>query len=303
MTRVLHLVARPDPVAPTAIARDLGNAGSPGARVLELFDPRPGAIVVDLSLAERDVAEIASVLHATDEIHLHGVHPRVALRCLPGVRDALLDGIALVVHGEVPLPREDGRTIAWPGPVRCDPAAAATLGVPALARTSLVIDPHAPELLPRACGPIPLATDDGGRLAVVSLGPGLDASSCAYLRLELQALSRPEVRIEVHLEEDAPVAERATLRRAAQAVLLGPQDPAALDRAFLEALLQGLPIAVLGDRIDDPPPGVVFLGASRDSARAITVVRAWASAWARGEAPVLDVEARRAYVLARRLAA
>ncbi|MBX7083679.1 MAG: hypothetical protein K1X88_31005 [Nannocystaceae bacterium] len=303
MTRVLHLVARPDPVAPSATARDLGASASTGARVLELFDPRPGAPVVDLSLAERDVAEIASVLHATDEIHLHGVHPRVALRCLPGVRDALLDGIALVVHGEVPLPREDGRTLAWPGPVRCDPTAAAVLGVPALAPAAFVIDPHAPELLPRACGPIPLATDDGGRLAVVSLGAGLEASACAYLRLELPALSRPEVRIEVHLEQDAPLSERAALRRAAQAVLLGPQDPRALDRAFLEALLQGLPIAVLGDRFDDPPPDVVFLGASRDSARAITIVRAWTSAWARGDAPAVDVAARRAYVLARRLAA
>lgn len=306
---VLHLVARPHPGEPSTIARDLVSGGDlrldgSAARVVELFDPRPGVAVVDLSLSERDVPEIASLLHVTEEIHLHGVHPRVAIECLPSVRQAVLAGIALVVHGPTPklaLVTEAHPERSWPGPVRCDEVAAKSLEQSPNTDTRWTIDPEAPAVLPRACGAIPLVTEDGRYLAAVCLGPNIDEARYAQLRLDVESLSRAEVRIEAYVDAEVPSIDRAARRRASQAMIVGPQDADAPSRAFLEALLQGLPIAMMSERGPEPVPGVTYLGAYDDTDRAIAAVRSWAGLWADGEAPPVGLAARRAWVEHHRL--
>lgn len=308
MPCVLHLVARPHPGEPSSIARDLASGDwqldGAAARVIELFDPRPGVAVVDLSLSERDVPEIASLLHVTEEIHLHGVHPRVAIECLPDVRQAVLAGISLVVHGPTPklsMVAEAHPERSWPGSVRCDEVAAKTLELAPAAATRWVIDPAAPAVLPRACGAIPLVTDDGRYLAAVCLGPNIDDAHYAQLRLEVESLSRAEVRIEAYVDAEVPSIDRAARRRSAQAMIIGPQDPSAPSRVLLEALLQGLPIAMMGERGAEPVPGVTYLGPHADTDRAIAAVRSWAGLWAEGEAPPVGLAARRAWVERHRL--
>jgi len=208
---------------PSSLARDLANtpwSEQPiTVRVIELFEPRAGASTVDLSLAERDVPEIAAVLHDATELHLHGIHPRVALRCLPDVKHAVLAGISVVVHGRVPAPREHAgeSTTPWPGPVSADRDAAATVestgpGAP----SHLFLDVHAPDLLPRACGPLPLVLDDCGRLAVICLAETLSDGVRGHLRLELAqhlltaALLNARCRRVQGLGDLDPVARRTT---------------------------------------------------------------------------------------------
>jgi hypothetical protein len=286
MPVVLHIVARTHAAEPSPLARDLAATpwGAATVRVLELFDARGAATVVDLSLGERDIPEITALLHVVGEIHVHGIHPRTVLRALPAVRPAVLAGIAMTLHGPIPDARPGDPELAWPGPL-----ADAT---PELVR----IDLHAPDLLPRACGALPLVLDEGGRLAVVCLGEGLSEAARAQLRYGLEALSRPEVRIEVYDECDHPLRDRAARRRSAQAVVL---PSTATPRAYLEAIAQGLPVIVLGQHTTEPAPGVVCVGERDDVERCIACIRVWANAWAGGEAANVDTIARRRWLAAR----
>jgi hypothetical protein len=304
---VVHLVPRPVLTEPSSLARDLANtpwSEQPiTVRVIELFEPRAGASTVDLTLAERDVPEIAAVLHDATELHLHGIHPRVALRCLPDVKHAVLAGISVVVHGPVTAARErSGESAApWPGPVHADAEAATSVestgpGAP----SHLFIDVHAPDLLPRACGPLPLVLDDCGRLAVICLAETLSDRVREHLRLEFEALSRPEVRLEVYDECDVPIRDRAARRRAASAVVAGQDADAPYSRTFVESLVQGVPLVVLGDTPADAPRGVVFTGTRNDVDRAVACVRSWVASWAVGEAPDVDVGARNRWLALRR---
>lgn len=307
MPAVVHLVPRPQANEPTALARDL--ASTPWSerdtivRVIELFDPRGLAAAVDLSLAERDVPEIAAVLHDAAELHLHGIHPRVALRCLPDVKHAVLAGIAVVVHGPVAPVRASSSETAgqWPGPVRADAAAAPDVAVgEPFAPTHLFVDVDAPDLLPRACGAVPLILDDGGRLAVICLAESVGDGRREQLRIELESLTRPEVRVEVYDEGEVPSGDRASRRRAASAVVVARNSGEPWPRSFVEAMLQGLPLVVLGEAGDDAPIGVMFTGARDQTDRALACVRSWVASWAVGQAPTVDQLARARWVAARR---
>jgi hypothetical protein len=287
MTVVLHIVARTHVAEPSPLARDLAATPWDGkqtttVRVLELFDPRGSAPVVDLAISERDIPEITALLHVVGEIHVHGIHPRTVMRALPAVRPAVLAGIAMTLHGPIPDARSGDPELTWPGPI----ADATPAPVP--------IDLHAPDLLPRACGPLPLVLDEGGRLAVICLGEGVPEAARAQLRYSLEALSRPEVRIEVYDECDHPLHDRAARRRCAQAVVM----PASTSpRAYFEAIAQGLPVVVLGNV--DAAPGVVCVGERDDVERCIACIRAWANAWAGGEAANVDAIARKRWLAER----
>jgi len=285
MPSVLHIVARPNATEPSPLARDLAASGTEETtvRVLELFDPRTNAPVVDLALTERDIPEITALLHVIRELHVHGVHPRTVMRLLPAVRPAALSGTSMILHGPIPAARESDPDASWPGLISDE------------APESMPIDLHAPDLLPRACGPLPLVLDEGGRLAVVCLGEGLSEGARAQLRFGLEALSRPEVRIEVYDECDHPLHDRAARRRSAQAVVL----PELNSRAYVEAIAQGLPVVLLGPPAQDLPSGVVCVGEREDVARCIACIRVWANAWAGGEAANVDNASRRRW-LARR---
>lgn len=307
MTAVLHLVPRPHGAEPSALARDLASAPwsdpSTIVRVLELFDARGGVSAVDLSLAERDVPEIAALLHAVTELHLHGIHPQIALRCLPDVKPAVLAGIRVVVHGPVSPPRaRPGEVIVeWPTAVMSDLAAGPGLGrsgpwIP----NQVFVDLDAPELLPRACGAIPLVVDGCCHLAVVCLSESLDDAVREHLRLEFAALTRPEVRVEVYDEGEVPMPDRAARRRAASAVVTTHDPSSPWPRTFVEAMAQGLPLVVLGAAPPAAPTGVVFTGHRDDVDRALACVRSWVASWAVGEAPAVDLGARRQWLIERR---
>src|SRR5574338_682528 len=140
MTVVLHIVARTHVAEPSPQARDLAATPWDGkatttVRVLELFDPRGGAPIVDLAICERDIPEITALLHVVGEIHVHGVHPRTVMRALPAVRPAVLAGIAMILHGPIPDARAGDPELTWPGPI----AEAPQHPVP--------LDLHAPDLL------------------------------------------------------------------------------------------------------------------------------------------------------------
>lgn len=301
---ILHLVPRPRPEEPSALARALAEAPWSGPeadadRVIELFEPTPTAAVVDLSLAERDVPEIVALLHQCTEVHVHGVHPKLAMHCLPDVRPAVLAGVALVVHGPItPLARElpsmRDRPSVWPGPVRVDALASEVLGddTEIAATSPTTIDLADAALLPRACGPAPLILDDGSTLAVVGLVAEIPDSERIQLRFAIEALNRPSFRVEICDEARVPAGERLARRRALQAVVLPDQPGPTWSRAMLESVAQGLPIIVLGEARPDAPPGVLFTGVRTDQDRCVACMRAWTSMWAHGRAVAIDGNAR-----------
>jgi len=292
---VVHLVSRPAHAQPSALARDLANApwaSSPTVRVIELFEPRAGVETVDLTLAERDVPEIVAVLHDAAELHLHGIHPRIALRHLPDVRRSVLAGIPLIVHGPVATTVAPVGESSWPGEMLADASAAGTLDVAANTPDRIFIDTDAPDLLPRACGALPLVLDDCGRLAVVCLAESIDDGMRQHLRIEIEALTRPEVRVEVYDESEVAPRDRAARRRAASAVLTAQDPGTPWPRTTIEAIVQGVPLVVIGEGPADAPRGVVFTGRRDDVDRALACVRSWAASWAIGEAPEVDHQGR-----------
>jgi hypothetical protein len=301
---ILHLVPRPRSEEPSALARALAETPWTGPdadseRVIELFEPSPNMLVVDLSLADRDVPEIVALLHQCTEVHVHGVHPKLAMHCLPDVRPSVLEGVALVVHGPIAplsreLPRE--RAMTWPGPLRADALAAAVLGQDETAAPCVALETADALLLPRACGPVPLELDDGSTLAVVGLAADLGEGVRIQLRFAIEALNRPNFRVEVCDEATVPLGERLARRRALQAIVLPDQSGPGWSRAMLESVAQGLPIIVLGEARSDAPSGVLFTGVRDDHDRCVACLRAWASTWAHGHGVPIDSERRRAWL-------
>ncbi len=303
MPSVVHVVARTAPAQPSSLARDLANApwaDAPTVRVIELFEPRPGVEIVDLSLAERDVPEILAVLHDAAELHLHGIHPRTAIKHLPEVRRSVLAGIPLIVHGPVAKAIAPVGESSWPGELHVDAHAADALGIAANTPERIFIDVDAPDLLPRACGPLPLVLDDCGRLAVVCLTEAIDVAMRELLRIELESLSRPEIRVECYDESEVAPRDRAARRRAASAVVTAHDPARPWSRTTIETIVQGVPLVVIGEGPADAPKGVVFTGRRDDVHRAVTCVRSWCASWANGEAPDVDHTGRLRWLAERR---
>lgn len=281
LSSALHLVVRTQPDQPSSLARDLvatayRGPGTPTVRVIELFQPAPTAAIADLSLSDRDVPEIVALLHEVEAIHVHGVPADVALRCLPAVRPDVLADKRLVIHAAP----ADAPT--WPGPIEHAPVAA--------------IDTASADVLPRACEAIPLELDDGSLLAVVALVGELSSSVRTQLRLAIESLSLPGLRIEVHDEADVPLHERAARRRATQAAVLGAGG-ARFASELDECVAMGLPVVVLGEIDHELPSGTLLAGADPD--RVGPCLRAWTSAWVQGAVPALDREQRRRWLAQR----
>ncbi len=299
MLRVLHVVPRPDASTPDPLPEQLLETAGPNCavRVLELFDAPLGARVVDLTLADRHAGELAAALHWADEVHAHGVDPRIVLDNLPYVRPETLAATTLVLHGPWPSSsrtsmRTSARLGAWPGrwarnrfadPSAC-PSDATIIDFPPL------VDREDPRLLPRAVGAKPLRLQDARRLAIVGLSADLDDEHRTALRSTLPSFSSVDLQIEVVDETLTPAHERAEARRVFQAFVVPPLHTPTWRRTTLEALVQHLPLVVLGPVIDDPPPGVAFAGATTDAALAI--LRAWTTRWAIDHPARDDLDAR-----------
>jgi hypothetical protein len=305
MLRLLHVVPRPDAANSQPLAEQLLETAAPdrAVRVLELFDAPIGAQVVDLTLADRHAGELAAALHWADEVHAHGIDPRIVLDNLPYVRPETLAETTLVLHGPWrtaarAFTRTSARLGMWPGrwarnqlaDADACPPGATVLEFPPL------LDRQDPRLLPRALGPRPLQLQGDRQLAILGLSADLPDAQRSDLRHALAAVSRLEVHIEVVDEADSPRTERAEARRVFQAFVVPPIVPPAWRRTTLESLAQGLPMCVLGPSIDDPPPGCVFVGASASVDKAVSCIRSWTQQWARGEPAPIDLDARQAWL-------
>ena len=301
MPRYLHLVPRPDAAAPAPVAERLLETASPEreVRVVELFDAPAGANIVDLTLADRHTAEVTAALHWADEVHAHGVHPVAVLDALPYVRKEVLGATSLVLHGpwraRIRSARTSARLHKWPGRVfrdqRADPKLCPVDST--LIEFGPVLDRNDPRMLPRAVGPRPMRLEDGPMLALVGLSKDLPDADRRALRHALATVSRPSMRIEVMDEADVPRVERAETRRALQAYVVPEITSLGWQRSTLEAVAQGLPLVVLGASVDDPPPGAVFTSVREPVDKAVSCIRSWATAWAKGDPAPVDLSGRR----------
>lgn len=306
---VLHVVVRPPQGGPLALARDLASEPwSPAGarhRVIELFDPRANQTAVDLTLGERDLPEISALLHEASELHLHRIHPKVAMRCLPEVRRAVLCGVALVVHGPVTRPNDDSPLASiWPGPIMLDARAADLDATVPRVPSRTVIDLEVAEVLPRACGPVPQVIGEQDHLAMVCLGETIPDAVRGQLRIELAALSRPGIRIECYDEGEVPREERSVRRRAACAYVTAV-DADAPHRDLVEAIAQAVPVLALcetapggGPSGGTPTGAITYITGNHPVDRVLAMIRSWLPRWAEGEAPagVVDANARREWL-------
>jgi hypothetical protein len=138
--------------------------------------------------------------------------------------------------------------------------------------------------------------EDGSTLAVVGLVAEIPDNERIQLRFAIEALNRPNFRVEVCDEATVPLGERLARRRALQAIVLPDQSGPGWSRAMLESVAQGLPIIVLGEARSDAPTGVLFTGVRDDHDRCVACLRAWTSTWAHGHGVPIDSERRRAWL-------
>ena len=135
MVLAVHFVARNAAIEligvdPRQLPLLSGHDG-PRRRVVELWDPAAGIEVADVVMNDREIPEALTLMYEADEIHVHGVVPRVATRMLPQARLETLEGTPLIVHGpwtgttEVLNLLGGEREQVWPGPVRFDALARA----------------------------------------------------------------------------------------------------------------------------------------------------------------------------------
>lgn len=298
---VLHVVVRPPQGGPLSLARDLANEPwsptGPRHRVIELFEPRAHQTAVDLTLGERDMPEISALLHQASELHLHRIHPKVALRCLPEVKKAVLQGVALVVHGPVARSADDAPVgTLWPGPVVVDTRAAALEPTATRVPSRTLLDLEVAQMLPRACGAVPQVLGDHDHLATICLGETIADATRRQLAIEAPALSRPGIRVQCYDEAEVPREERAARRRAACAYVT-VVDADAPHRDLVEAVAQGLPVLAISDApAVAPVAAMIHIHGPNTVDRVLAVVRGWLPVWSRGEAPADDPVARRQWL-------
>lgn len=319
MATILHVVAhnatpRGDSHSPQDLVSISYAPDGHVVRVLEAYIAPPGAEIADLALSERELPEVVSVLHQADEVHVHGMPLELALNLIPYVKPEVLTDTPLYLHGPWPelvrSPRYDAtRLQSWPGPVHYDPAGAATpeaKGTPATIANELWIDPSDATLLPRAGGAVPHVID-GGHGCVCAVTADVDAAIREQLAIELARLSTPRLRIEVLDEALLPQAQRAPIRRVTQVAIVdaGINRATLTLRATLEAIAQGLPLIIVGERPADAPEDAVWIERRSPQAVALACVDAitpWLTAWHDGRAAIKTSSAR-AWLLERAHAA
>lgn len=281
----------PHPAAEDALELGCGNV-----RVLELFEAPAGSWVADLSLAERHLSEVIAALRAASEVHLHGLNPRAFVEQMPFIPPSALEDTELVVHHPWPkLLRTEGRTSArlgeWPGPVIRSIGAPPIQGMPSTVGglPNPMFDPGDARFLPRACGAIPVPIDNGCLLARVGLDRDLGEAVRGVLHRGLEKLTSPKVMVGPIDESAVEPILRTEVRRAYQAFIAPALESGVWPRATLEAIAQGLPIIVIGDPIDNPPPATTFVP---DAPAAIACVASWTANWKRAESAPLDPSTR-----------
>ena len=243
---------------------------TPGSvRVVEMVVPSKDAVVADMALDELGLPEALSAMHVAREIHVHGLSLELALHMLPFVRPEVVKDTALVIHGpwhesERELPPDATRFQVWPGPIYYDDAALYMNPKTQGERVGqkIWLDPFAAELLPRACGPIPIQCPkdeaqgslEGGQglqpdTVVVVMGAGLSEELRQVVSQEIARLN-DGLRYELIDESKHEPRDRTKIRRFTQLAVFGNRG----DHALFEAAAQKIPIVVL-QVVDDEPDG------------------------------------------------
>lgn len=319
----VHLVAHNSQLGAIGVCPDdLASGGAQGVlrRVVELRDPSPGEHVADLCTSERELPEVVSAILAAEQVHLHGLSPRIGLHMLPYVKPELLRGTVLVVHG--PWPRvtasvdaDATRIGAWPGPVVFDElarrsheedlaadvpvdAATADRAEPAADVASrLHVDVHQPALLPREEGPTPHQPRAEGRpLVVVTFAAEFGAAAREALLAALATAKLEGLEVELWDEAGLPAGQRASLRRHAQACVAPVRFYWSSSRTALEAMAQAVPLLSFGESLEPPPPGVQHF---TQPTALVGELERWADDWRQGRPAPVDVQSGRDWLLSR----
>lgn len=295
MPRTLHVLRRTEQHRPDPLTFDLLREG----RVLELYDAPIHASVADLTLAERDLPELAAELHRVEHVVAHQVHPVVVLQALPIVRPDVLKQALLTLRGPWPALREgarkrDGYLSKWPGPIeydglgsRDDVEACASRPVSMVEPYVDALDPHRLDLVRRSCGPIAVDLGDGRRVVNVMLSVELDDVTRYGLGLAIPSTSRPDVVVQTIDESAMPRYEWPSIRRASQVYVTANWKA----RANAEAVRQGIPLILVADDVaatkEQMPMHGVVVGGTDVVDRVVACIRSWTQYWAEGvEVPV-----------------
>ena len=326
MVLAVHFVARNAAIEligvdPRQLPLLSGHDG-PRRRVVELWDPAAGIEVADVVMNDREIPEALTLMYEADEIHVHGVVPRVATRMLPQARLETLEGTPLIVHGpwtgttEVLNLLRGEREQVWPGPVRFDALARACWerdldediesrdatgrkAIPAEdVPAPLFIDVHQGHLLPVEGARLP-AEVDGRRQVKVFLAPEYNEAARAAILEKLSKSEAPSLDVEVIHAAGESAELTAFMQRTCHLVVAPFASYWSASAVALRAVAQEVPLVIVGDFEDiEPAPGVVRVSAFEDLQE---IFARCVAAWAAGEtAPSpLDASAARAWLLGR----
>ncbi len=245
-------------------------------RVVETFTPGQGAEMADLGLGERELPEVLTAMHAAEEIHVHGLPLKLALRVIPFVRADVLEGTTLVMHGPWPPAKkqvelDETRMQSWPGPVVYD-SAGLRMEDPENPESHekndpLFLDSSDAELLPVFTGDsqprrLPLGPS-GITTATIYVGAGVALS--VDLRGELirmiESRSGPKLRLECVDGDTQDPVESMLIQRICHAAIVPGCDPGGrLSWPLLAACCQGIPVLSIGRFASGVlPPGIDHL--------------------------------------------
>lgn len=325
MPLAVHFVARNTSVDligvdPHQIPLLPGSEDGARRRVVELWDPAANVAVADIVMNERELPEALGLMYAADEVHVHGVVPRVALKMLPQVRIDALEKKTLVVHGpwtgtaEVLNLLGGEAEVPWPGPVRFDAlaracwerdqaeglgdsdATAAKAVVAEDTPTRFFLDVQQPGLLPVDRPPRPIRTDGVHEVRVCLAREYSEAARDKILG-QFEGSDVEGVSIQVWHDPRSSVQENLALRRHAHLAVVPLSQYWTTSLSALQTLAQGVPLVVVGDCADlESPPGVEVVA---DFESLAPIFASCLSCWSRGEAAPLDPQAARAWLLAR----
>jgi hypothetical protein len=289
-------------------------------RVVELWDPSVEIVVADVVMNDREIPEALSLMYEADEIHIHGIIPRIALKMIPQSRLELLEQTPLVVHGpwagtaDLLTSMGGENEIVWPGPVIFDASARAcwTRDVEdgmaeddATAEKAkeaedrprtFFFDVHRGPMVPLAAPQRPQKVDGGYQVSIF-LPPEYAESARDAIVEQLEAHATGGVQVELCHDQKADPLAAARTRRYAHLCIAPLMNYWATSRTSMGAMAQRVPLIVVGDHQDiEQPPGVAVV---EDFEALGPILTQCFAAWGEGNVAPLDPEAARAWLLER----
>jgi len=324
MSLAVHFVARNTRIEMIGVdplqLPGLSGAGGTRRRVVELWDPSVEVRVADIVMNDREIPEALSLMYEADEVHIHGIIPRVALKMVPQSKLELLDETVLVVHGPWSESTElinnlgGEQELVWPGPVRFDESARAcwnrdmddglegrdATGKKAMESEDLprrfFFDMHRGALVPYVGPRIP--EEEGGvRRVSIFVASEYGDSARESIVAELEKCATEDVNVEVCHDQSASKLGALRTSRTAHLCIVPLMGYWSTSLSAMGAIAQEVPLAVVGEDWDiEQPPGVRAV----DDFESLGPLLAECFArWRVGEAAPLDPVAARAWLLER----